>query len=490
MPTVNFGSFSKRRNSTKQPGGLSDSRNCKLKETTSIDAPTFIIQGNDFNYNYAEFEGRYYFITDIRSVHNNLTEVDCIVDVLATYKSEILASQQYVCYSANGNNTWLPDTRIATENDVIVTKNNVAVPLFSLSGCYILTVVGTNGVESFNVTSGIIASICADLAQWTDDIQDAIEQVVDTMDPSGSDPFDAIVHLGEMFNTVAIALIKTGFLGNSREEALSCIRSCVWLPFDRSTVGGAEDDIYLGKYPTQKKGLLVTNIPKTNTVTVNIPWHFSDYRRGTNEDLYLYLPFVGIIPLSSSSLARQASHSITYSYCVDGSLSYEVKAGNQVIGTYGGNVAGNVPVGTSQVEGLGKIFTTTLGSFQKTMSAGISAAGGNLGAATEFSMAGQALTNYEIINTGMTTHSGAIGGVTCSAGAGLDKDIVCFSVAHPTNIDPAQMAATMGRPMQAPATLGSLSGFCQCTNAHVEAAAMSTELDQIDAFLNTGFYIE
>ena len=489
MPTVKFGSFSKRRNSTKQPGGLSDSRNCKLKETTSIDAPTFIIQGNDFNYNYAQFEGRYYFITDVRSVHNNLTEVDCVIDVLATYKSEILASQQYVCYSANANDLWLPDTRIATENDVIVTKNAAAVPLFSLSGCYILTVVGTNGVESFNVTSGTIASMCADLAQWVDDIQALIEQI-QNMDTSATNAWDAIGHLGELARAIALALVKTGFLGNSREEALSCIRSCVWLPFDRSTVGGAEDDIFLGKYPTGKRGLLVTNIPKTSTVTVNIPWHFTDYRRGTNEDLYLYLPFVGIIPLSSSSLARQASLSITYSYCVDGSLSYEVKAGDQVIGTYGGNVAGNVPVGTSQVEGLGKIFTTTLGSFQKTMSAGISAAGGNLGAATEFSMAGQALTSYEIINTGMTTHSGAIGGVTCSAGAGLDKDIVCFSVAHPTNIQPSQMAATMGRPMQAPATLGSLSGFCQCTNAHVEAAAMSTELDQIDAFLNTGFYIE
>ena len=36
MATVSFGNFSKRRNSTKQPSGLSDQRDCKLKETTSL----------------------------------------------------------------------------------------------------------------------------------------------------------------------------------------------------------------------------------------------------------------------------------------------------------------------------------------------------------------------------------------------------------------------------------------------------------------------
>ena len=489
MPVVNFGSFSKRRNSTKQPGGLSDSRNCKLKETTSIDAPTFIIQGNDFNYNYAEFEGRYYFITDIRSVHNGLTEVDCVVDVLATYKSEILASTQFVAYASNANNIWLPDNRIAAEEDVIVTRNAVTVPLFSLIGCYILTVIGKNGCESFNINSGTLSAITADLAQWVDDIQALIEQI-QNMDTSAQNAWDAIGHLGELLRAVALAGVKTGFLGNSREEALDCIRSCVWLPFDSSVVGGASDTIYLGKYPTGKSGLLVTNIAKTNTVSVNIPWHYSDYRRGTNEDLYLYLPFIGIVPLAASSLTRQSSLSITYSYCIDGSLSYEVKSGNQIIGTYGGNVAGSVPVGTAQTEGLGKIFTTTLGAVQKSLSTGLSAASGNIGAATDLMPVGQALSKYEVFNANFQSHPGAVGGITCGAGAGLDKDIVCFSVAHPTNIEPSAMAATMGKPLQSPVQLSTVSGFCQCINAHVDAPAMSVELDQLDAFLNTGIFIE
>ena len=73
MPTVNFGTFSKRRNSTKQPATLSDQKTVQLKETTSVDHPTFILSGNNFSYNYCSWDNRYYFITDIRSFHNGLT---------------------------------------------------------------------------------------------------------------------------------------------------------------------------------------------------------------------------------------------------------------------------------------------------------------------------------------------------------------------------------------------------------------------------------
>ena len=486
--TIYAGNVSKRKNSTLQPT-LTASFDVLLKTPTSLHTPTFTISASSFDYNYLKWGNRYYFVTDVVSRNNNLWDVSAVVDVLATYKAEILASTQYVSYSANGNNNWLPDTRIATQDNIIVTKNNASVSLFSLIGCYILTVIGQNGCESFNVSIGTLMSICADLAQWVDDIQDLVE-TIQNMDVTGGNAWTAVNNLGVLLHEIALAMVKTGFLGNSREEALNCIRSCVWLPFDSSEVGGATDSIYLGKYPTNQTGLLVSNIPKTGTASVNIPWHFSDYRRATNEDLYLYLPFIGNVSLSSSSLTSATALTINYSYCIDGALTYEVKAGNQVIGTYGGNVAGTMPIGTSQTEGLGKIFTTSLAHIQKAVGAGVSVASGNISAAADLSTLGKIAANYDIINTGMTTHAGAIGGVTCGAGAGLDRDIVCFSVAHPTIIEPATMAATMGRPYQQTATLGNLTGYCQCVNAHVSAAAESQELDEIDGFLNSGFYIE
>ena len=112
MVQVSFGIFSKRRNSTKQPVSFSDVRDVKLKEPTSIDHPSFTITGDHFDYNYCIWDGRYYFIENITSIHDNLIQVDCILDVLATYKSYIIASTQYVSYSNLHGASWLPDTRI------------------------------------------------------------------------------------------------------------------------------------------------------------------------------------------------------------------------------------------------------------------------------------------------------------------------------------------------------------------------------------------
>ena len=124
MPTIYMGAISKRRNSTLQPT-LSASYDCILKQPVSIDNPTFIIQDSSFNMalNYAKWENTYYFIDRIVSVRNNVWEVSCVIDVLATYKTEILASTQYVCYSASHTpSVWLSDTRIPALKSATVSK--------------------------------------------------------------------------------------------------------------------------------------------------------------------------------------------------------------------------------------------------------------------------------------------------------------------------------------------------------------------------------
>ena len=141
MPSVSFGNFAKRRNSTKQPSGLSDTRDVKLKDYTITDAPTFILTGNTFDYNYAKWGDSYYFINDIKSLHNNLIEVDCILDVLATYKAQIIASTQFVSYSSHRSSIWLPDTRIPQLSSAQVAQAVTSLNfLFTDAGFYVLSI--------------------------------------------------------------------------------------------------------------------------------------------------------------------------------------------------------------------------------------------------------------------------------------------------------------------------------------------------------------
>ena len=84
--SVSFGRVAKRKNSTLQ-GGTSAAYNVLFKNPTSLDRPTFTLNASDFDYNYAKMDNRYYFVDDITYRNNDIVEVSCELDPLATYKS-------------------------------------------------------------------------------------------------------------------------------------------------------------------------------------------------------------------------------------------------------------------------------------------------------------------------------------------------------------------------------------------------------------------
>lgn len=69
---------------------------CTLRAETSVSDPIILLEydGNLSGYNYCHIPTfqRYYYITDITSVRNNLWAVKCHVDVLMSFKSSILSS--------------------------------------------------------------------------------------------------------------------------------------------------------------------------------------------------------------------------------------------------------------------------------------------------------------------------------------------------------------------------------------------------------------
>ena len=70
-----------------------------LKDQTSIINPTIIVDSSSVpGGNYARIDafGRYYFITDISSVRNNLWEIKMHVDVMQTYETQIKNTIQMI----------------------------------------------------------------------------------------------------------------------------------------------------------------------------------------------------------------------------------------------------------------------------------------------------------------------------------------------------------------------------------------------------------
>lgn len=86
---------------------------CVLKDGTSILKPVLELRTSDpvYTYNYMQITdfSRYYFIDDIISLHNNLWEIHARVDVLETYKAQILANSAVVRRQQSQYNLYLDD---------------------------------------------------------------------------------------------------------------------------------------------------------------------------------------------------------------------------------------------------------------------------------------------------------------------------------------------------------------------------------------------
>lgn len=496
MPTAEFYKFSKRKNSTKQPTGSGTSYTVNLKSGTSFISPTLLLEiSGQPDYNYLKFEGWYYFVTDIVSVRNDLWEIVCQVDPLATAKAAILASTQYVSYSSAGGSTWLPDNRIAVQSNATVAKNTTSMNfLFTAGGFYVMAVIGKQGCDVWALDAAKMGLIFDRITDWADDI---IDDVLNADYPWSTNPLPSPYD----FTTVEGAIESfgkmnalTGVVGNAYNSAPDCIRSCIWVPFFISNfIPGNLEEIFLGQFPTNVFSYKCKTDPVANSVSINIPWQYNDWRRASCEDVYLYLPLVGIVNLSSDSIINETTLTIEWSVtATDGNLAYCVKAGNQIVGTFGANAAINYPVGVSQQASLGENIATFLAGMEKLVTIGarstvspLSASTAAIGMRLEGTIAA-----YELANSVYTRHNSCIGGIGGGAGIGLDLDATCFTVAHPTNIAPSAMQSTMGLPTMKPMSLSTLTGFCQCANAHVETDLPAPITDAVDSFLNSGFYIE
>lgn len=91
-----------------------------LKRDTSILRPVLLVNSDQdiytYNYTYISEFSRYYFIDDIRSVHDNLWEISAHVDVLETYRTQILSNTAVIKRQEKQFNLYLDDPEFKTYN--------------------------------------------------------------------------------------------------------------------------------------------------------------------------------------------------------------------------------------------------------------------------------------------------------------------------------------------------------------------------------------
>lgn len=451
-----FYKISKRKNSTAVPNGQGNERNLTLKNGSSIITPTFLVAGESFDYNYCSFNGRYYWITDITSVRNELWEVQCRVDVLASWKNDILNSKGFVKYSSSDNNQNIKDGRNVVTSNVERTASYLNMQMFDINGSYILATLSGPASEainnSFSVLYGMEAGSLGALAQEfnSPDALTAIRQYFDN-------PTETIVF-------------------------------CRWLP--RKLIGGPTRivPVKFGDYESSVTGTLIEDNYATEIGDITIPWQKSDFR---NYEPYssaiLYLPGVGNVSIPLSSLAGLDVLSIqcVMDY-VTNQIHYQVADGTgaNIIGTYSGSVGVDIPISAIQSGNVGGILAG-FGGIAGGIGA-IASGGMSLGAAAAIGgglyAAGVSSLSQNIRATGSFS-----GGYNVKAG-GTTIHLEIFR--NQSVQEPSEYVDTIGNPCMKTRNIRGLSGYCQTEDFQVSGNMLDTEKSEINNLMNGGVYIE
>ena len=457
-----YSNFSKMKNSTKQPTG-GTSVTMTLKEGTSIEKPTFILSGNQFSYNYVQAFGHYYFVEDIKSVRNGITEIECSMDVLATYKSDISSYAAFVERSSLTYDTMLPDPFVAVGNSETVDSATTSVgTIFNSTGIFVLSVLNNKGSGS-GFTCYYIMGIT--------DIE-ALAHYVNTDWAAGaSDFFD---------------FIKASFLNTA-----DCIIDCIWVPYSvaaipTGTTAGETVKIGVDNVTGVTGWRILQPCILSQTVTVTIPHVYSDFRKGNPyTSVQVFIPGYGMVDVNPLEFS---DNKITLQF--DGDFStgdtvcYMKNSSGKLISTYTYNMAVPCPVG--------KVGANTTGF----MSSAIQTVGGLImasalpGAGGVAAGIGAASSAINTLSTALGPTASVHGGKGGRAMAQNGLDVIVTVKAKDTK-DPDDLLAREGRPVMKLTTLSTLNGmYIKCSDASVPIAGMGSEKDAVNDFLNSGFYLE
>lgn len=484
--TVKFySSFSKRLNSTLQPSGSGTVHYCKLKANCSEHDPVLILSTNAFTYTYAYISdwGKYYFVRDVVSLANNLVEYHLVEDVLATYKTDIGATQAHIVFSSSDYNKLIIDPRIQVLNSRTlygsVSNSYVIDP--NSAGAYLLTVFNTQHYLGDHQMAGAGTGF----------------SVTYMLDQAGFDK------LRQWFSDITmVTALANYFNGNPLDGVISC----KWIPYyipsalldnctyihianSQSPAFGTSECYVVDGWPTHTLQFsLDVNIHYRGGTPVVYGNDFRAAEPYTCGDLYL--PGVGVIEMCMKDWYGESKIyvDLTYEICT-GNAKYFIKnSSGRILQTAEVNLASDVPLAKLLNNAQGIINGLTQGSGGVVNMVGGIASENPIMAASGGGelLAGVANAVLSTLKKS-TTIIGSLGSRTIQYDPYIRHTEYCVDT---QNYDIVAYRNLRGLPCDGCRQISTLSGYVQCEGASVDCSANIKEKQEINIYLNSGFYYE
>lgn len=486
--TAKFYTFDKRRNSTKTPtiaGIDSEDLSIVLKSPTSYKNPSMHVyrSAEGFPFNYMDWSGWLYWVDDVVSVGNDRYDIQCSLDVLGTLRAFILNTTAFVLYDTTAN-TEIPDIRLSTKTTRGIRSSNGQ---FQFLGQYsdpadaliIMSIVGKNGLSYWAMTQTQAESLLTYV--YSNSIPNMFPYIV----VHGATVEDILLSFGrglvDAVNTFARRFSASG-------TAPKCITGAMQIPIgSMGAIHGNSGRIWLGEYDTNITAMELSRRITIDFTTVNIPWTFADWRRrAPYTELYFFCPYFGMVALPTEDITGESGIYVEASIDIPtGATIFELSTvpNNHYIGSYSANLGAQYSIGASGInpttQGTAMIGATVAG-------AAIIAGGGSAGAMAA-KVGAAAITG---IIGGNTPAVSCVSGGGGGAAIGLRNTCYVFEITHDTNVLPDSVATTIGTPAMATKQLSTLTGYVQTKCASVSAPFYDGILDECNALLDGGVYIE
>ena len=552
MPqTINLGKTSKRINSTSQTFDTKITlTDVYLKTPCDAEHPVFQLTYSSVvtqslasvaNLNYLQWGSWYYWIDNRIYLDNDILELHCHLDPLATYKSAIKDSYGLVIYGDSAHhNTYCDDIRFYPEK--LNGHQSGSKSIFNVSpskeGCIVMTFTQTSTLDWMDPTHTQISGTGLHTAiMSTSAFQNCIGDLTDfdcLTGWTGDGAFEIVQAFQRMIQS-------TG--GGS---LLDNIQRCVWLPLDFAELKTA---IGSSNY-TSRTGLMLGGVLSPNTSWIETANTFVLNREAdlgiaindlTNNSSSQPNPFLKndrwmsmqiTTPGGYSNIPTECFKDSNYLYlrsslCInDGSFTVKVSretAGSPAVETYndtlasfsgciGVNVKGSIyggPTTSSKIADTGAAIVTgalamglgtVAGGYIGSMEGG--AAVGGMMERSGMMMGAKTISsgiqgNMPGSNMNITAPSGSFGGSVTSlfiskTPASLTYYAECWA---PKDLDNyASYCAKYGYPCNQYLQLTNLAAgsYCQCAGFSVQGAAGASEaaLSTINSYVNAGIYLD
>ena len=453
MEVLFFTEFSKRKNSTKVPNDeLGITKTVYLKGTTDKVNPTFFLNGAD-DYVYCKAWGMYYFVHRIGYDIDGAQMVYCNIDVLATFKEQILSTKSFVKYSSSSFNRKIIDDRVARITDTI--WNHEEYP-----SVFVDSETDFNNEYVFFVTVG---------GEYSGEVYDGGYNYY-VFTETGWNDFCALLCNGDYDEDIK------KFFASVDSGLISCRRMPI-KPESLPTTG--VESIRIGRVNIDYPALKLSQRYIHRTIHAEIPTYKSDFNQWSPYvRLKIYIPFIGTVDLPTDLFKDDT---VLIDYVIDlvsGQMDVHIchNSLNNIVQTYTTEIGGQLPTSVNNVN-LAKVAA------HGASAVGLLAAKNVVGAMAQASMA---------VSSGLSDNIGNKGSFGGGRSEVLQSQFILYSIYWSSVFSPdnADFTALYGRPCYNVKKIGDLTGYVETIDFRIDISSLDVFKDMINSLMDSGVYLE